>query len=102
MARQVTSELERRKTRWTSTGCQSRTVDHLLTKENARMARAIRHILVTCAAALLLAPLATIRAANSNPDSPNIIIFLVDDMGVMDTSVPFLTDESSIPKKYLL
>jgi arylsulfatase A-like enzyme len=24
---------------------------------------------------------------------PNIILFLVDDMGVMDTSVPFLTDE---------
>ncbi len=23
---------------------------------------------------------------------PNIIVFLVDDMGVMDTSVPFLTD----------
>lgn len=25
-------------------------------------------------------------------NSPNIIVFLVDDMGVMDTSVPFLTD----------
>ena len=25
-------------------------------------------------------------------DCPNIILFLVDDMGVMDTSVPFLTD----------
>ena len=25
-------------------------------------------------------------------DRPNIILFLVDDMGVMDTSVPFLTD----------
>jgi len=27
-------------------------------------------------------------------ERPNIIVFLVDDMGVMDTSVPFLTDES--------
>lgn len=26
-------------------------------------------------------------------DKPNIIVFLVDDMGVMDTSVPFLTDQ---------
>lgn len=26
-------------------------------------------------------------------ERPNIIVFLVDDMGVMDTSVPFLTDE---------
>ena len=27
-------------------------------------------------------------------DQPNIIVFLVDDMGVMDTSLPFLTDEN--------
>jgi len=33
---------------------------------------------------------------------PNIIIFLVDDMGVMDTSVPFLTDEAGWPKRYSL
>ena len=25
---------------------------------------------------------------------PNIILFLIDDMGVMDCSVPFLTDEN--------
>jgi len=33
---------------------------------------------------------------------PNIIIFLVDDMGVMDTSVPFLTDETGQAKRYPL
>ncbi|MDB4331874.1 hypothetical protein OAA27_02270 [bacterium] len=27
-------------------------------------------------------------------EQPNIMVFLVDDMGVMDTSVPFLTDET--------
>ena len=27
-------------------------------------------------------------------ERPNIIVFLVDDMGLMDTSVPFLADES--------
>ena len=26
------------------------------------------------------------------PEKPNIIVFLVDDMGLMDTQVPFLTD----------
>ncbi len=36
------------------------------------------------------------------PTKPNIIIFLVDDMGVMDSSVPFLTDDSGTPKKYAL
>ncbi len=33
---------------------------------------------------------------------PNIVIFLVDDMGVMDTSVPFLTDDAGKPKRYPL
>ena len=33
---------------------------------------------------------------------PNIMVFLIDDMGVMDTSVPFLTDEKGKPKKYPL
>ncbi len=32
----------------------------------------------------------TPQAKTNNP--PNIIVFLVDDMGLMDTSVPFLTD----------
>jgi arylsulfatase A-like enzyme len=35
-------------------------------------------------------------------DKPNIIVFLVDDMGVMDTSVPFLTDNDGNPKQYPL
>ncbi len=30
--------------------------------------------------------------------APNIIVFLVDDMGVMDTSVPLLTDEAGKPQ----
>ncbi|MFT6369467.1 MAG: arylsulfatase A-like enzyme, partial [Maribacter sp.] len=33
---------------------------------------------------------------------PNIIIFLVDDMGLMDTSVPFLTDTNGDLVKYPL
>jgi len=40
--------------------------------------------------------------AVANPDAPNIMVFLVDDMGVMDTSVPFLTDEAGNPKRYPL
>ena len=35
-------------------------------------------------------------------ERPNIVIFLVDDMGVMDTSVPFLTDDEGQPKRYPL
>ncbi len=33
---------------------------------------------------------------------PNIVIMLVDDMGVMDTSVAFLTDQTGLPKRYPL
>ncbi|MCW0221074.1 MAG: sulfatase-like hydrolase/transferase, partial [Prosthecobacter sp.] len=33
---------------------------------------------------------------------PNIVVFLVDDMGVMDTSLPFLTDAQGQAKKYPL
>ena len=35
-------------------------------------------------------------------DKPNIILFLVDDMGVMDTSVPFLTDKNGKQVKHPL
>lgn len=35
-------------------------------------------------------------------EKPNIMVFLVDDMGVMDSSVPFLTDADGQPKRYPL
>jgi len=52
----------------------------------------LRHVLASCC---LLAPsFAALR--------PNIVIFLVDDMGIMDTSVPFLTDAEGRPERYPL
>lgn len=41
-------------------------------------------------------------AAKPTICKPNIILFLVDDMGLMDTSVPMLTDENGRPKKHPL
>ena len=38
----------------------------------------------------------------SAQERPNIIVFLVDDMGLMDTSLPFLTDVSGKPVEYPL
>ncbi|MEQ1826559.1 MAG: sulfatase [Pirellula sp.] len=35
-------------------------------------------------------------------DKPNIVLFLIDDMGIMDTSVPFLTDQQGKPIRYPL
>ena len=53
--------------------------------------------LLTLAAAVL-----ALQAASAVDSKPNIVVFLVDDMGVMDTSVPFLTDETGKPKRYPL
>lgn len=36
------------------------------------------------------------------PERPNVIVFLVDDMGLMDTQVPFLTDGRGTPVRYPL
>ncbi|HUG93666.1 MAG TPA: sulfatase [Planctomycetaceae bacterium] len=56
---------------------------------------------VLAAAFVVLALLA--RAATAAGDKPpNIVVFLVDDMGVMDTSVPFLTGADGRPKRYPL
>ena len=51
---------------------------------------------------LLSLGLALAGTAMQAQDRPNIVLFLVDDMGVMDTSVPFLTDGKGQPVRYPL
>jgi len=50
-------------------------------------------------AAVLVAPAAGHAIA---ADRPNVVVFLVDDLGVMDTSVPFLTDPDGRPRRHPL
>jgi len=52
--------------------------------------------------ALLVAALLALSPSLLAAEKPNVVIFLVDDMGVMDTSVPFLTDAAGRPKRYPL
>lgn len=58
----------------------------------------------TVLASVLVLPalLSAANAAEATPAKPNIIVFLVDDMGVMDTSLPFLTEDQGQPKRYPL
>ncbi len=49
----------------------------------------------------LLASLVAFSPARA-ATAPNIVVFLVDDMGVMDTSLPFLADAAGQPKRYPL
>ncbi len=52
---------------------------------------------------IVLAVVAAFAAVDrASAAAPNIVVFLVDDMGIMDTSVPFLTDESGSAKRYPL
>lgn len=53
---------------------------------------------LTTALGMSLFALSTQAAENK----PNIVVFLVDDMGLMDSSVPFLTGENGQPKKFPL
>lgn len=63
----------------------------------------IRNLFLTTVAVLLSIAIAAVPAqAESKSDVPNIVVFLVDDMGVMDTSLPFLTDADGNPKRYPL
>lgn len=41
-------------------------------------------------------------SAEAREAKPNVLLFLVDDMGLMDTSVPFLADQEGRPKRYPL
>jgi arylsulfatase A-like enzyme len=51
---------------------------------------------------ILLSSFAIAVSTFAAQQPPNIVIMLVDDMGVMDTSLPFLTDAEGKPKRYPL
>ncbi|SFI75519.1 sulfatase [Planctomicrobium piriforme] len=51
---------------------------------------------------LILIWIAILTQAAPAADRPNVVVMLVDDMGIMDTSVPFLTDANGQPQRYPL
>jgi arylsulfatase A-like enzyme len=57
----------------------------------------MENTMIRCFMTVLLLLALPLAASASAGEQPNIILFLVDDMGVMDTSVPFLTDEDGKP-----
>ena len=63
---------------------------------NLQLTRVIKHLLCTTLATTAIPLFA------QSQEKPNVIIFLVDDMGVMDTSLPFLTDIEGKPEHHPL
>ena len=55
-----------------------------------------------CLSVMCLSVILSAVSTAEGIEKPNIIVFLVDDMGPMDTSVPFMTDEQSNAKRYPL
>ena len=53
-------------------------------------------------ATTLLLPILPVQQVAAQEQRPNVIVFLVDDMGLMDTSLPFLCDEAGNPVRYPL
>ncbi|MES2470326.1 MAG: sulfatase [Verrucomicrobiota bacterium] len=51
---------------------------------------------------VLFSFLVLMAASSAAEQRPNIVVFLVDDMGVMDTSLPFLTDSTGKPQRHPL
>ena len=62
----------------------------------------MKTILLRSALALAVSCAASSGLSAASPARPNVVIFLVDDMGVMDTSVPFLTDAAVRPQRHPL
>ena len=62
----------------------------------------MKSLFTTLLAAAFAFALPAAAAAAAPASRPNIVIFLVDDMGVMDTSLPFLTDAAGQPQRYPL
>ena len=75
--------------------------DHQLWLTRRQIAMHYRTLILACALAAVLTQVISSRKATA-ADQPNIMVFLVDDMGVMDTSVPFLTDSTGRPIRYPL
>lgn len=62
----------------------------------------IRKFFKICLPICLISPFALYAGERDTFDKPNIVVFLIDDLGLMDTSVPFLTDGDGKPVSHPL
>ena len=62
----------------------------------------MRAILPQLFVLLLFSFAAEVGVLSASVTRPNVLLFLVDDMGLMDTSAPMLTDEAGNPQRHPL
>ncbi len=72
-----------------------------LTQFRGSICEVLARSLVLVAASCCSLGLDTVRGQSPSAQ-PNMVVFLVDDMGMMDTSLPFLTDVSGQPQRFPL
>ena len=60
----------------------------------------IRMLKMVLVLTMMLSPEGLLLGQNKGPAKPNIIVFLLDDMGWQDTSVPFWNKVTALNKKY--
>lgn len=75
-------------------------IDHILTSSAGLSPYCLSGVLLLSSTPLLATNKSGVEPMSREERQPNIIVFLVDDMGWQDTSYPFATDTTALNRRY--